>query len=175
MKQVTHHGVYGPDQRWRAFATLSVAVFISILDLFIVNIAFTDIEREWPDAGLSGLSWVLSAYAIVLAALLVPLGRVGDLVGRKRVFQAGLVVFVLGSALCAAAPSPELLIAARVLQGIGAAALTPTSLSLLLPLFSGRERRRSSERGPRSAGWERRWGRRSGASSCRPAGAGSSW
>jgi EmrB/QacA subfamily drug resistance transporter len=140
MKQVTPNGVYGPDQRWRAFATLSVAVFISILDLFIVNIAFTDIEREWPDAGLSGLSWVLSAYAIVLAALLVPLGRVGDLVGRKRVFQAGLVVFVLGSALCAAAPSPELLIAARVLQGIGAAALTPTSLSLLLPLFSGRER-----------------------------------
>jgi EmrB/QacA subfamily drug resistance transporter len=140
VKQVSHLTVYGPDQRWRAFATLSVAVFISILDLFIVNIAFTDIEREWPAAGLSGLSWVLSAYAIVLAALLVPLGRLGDLVGRKRVFQAGLAVFVLGSALCAAAPSPELLIAARVLQGVGAAALTPTSLSLLLPLFSGPQR-----------------------------------
>jgi EmrB/QacA subfamily drug resistance transporter len=140
MMQVSTPSTYGPDQRWRAFATLSVAVFISVLDLFIVNIAFPDIEREWPDAGLSGLSWVLSAYAIVLAALLVPFGRVGDLVGRKRVFQAGLAVFVLASALCALAPSPGFLIAARVLQGVGAAALTPTSLSLLLPLFPRDER-----------------------------------
>ena len=140
MTQFSSPSVYGPAQRWRAFATLAVAVFISILDLFIVNIAFSSIERQWPGAGLSGLSWVLSAYAIVLAALLVPLGRVGDLVGRKRVFQAGLAVFVLGSALCAAAPAPEFLIAARVLQGAGAAALTPTSLSMLLPLFDERER-----------------------------------
>jgi EmrB/QacA subfamily drug resistance transporter len=140
VKQVSSPLTYGRDERWRAFATLSVAVFISILDLFIVNIAFTDIEREWPGAGLSGLSWVLSAYAIVLAALLVPLGRLGDLYGRKSVFQAGVAVFVLGSGLCALAPSPEFLIGARVLQGIGAAALTPTSLSLLLPLFAQRER-----------------------------------
>src|SRR6195256_4430024 len=85
--QASPRSIYGPDRRWRAFATLSVAVFISILDLFIVNIAFTDIEREWPAVSLSGLSWVLSAYAIVLAALLVPLGRLGDLLGRKRVVQ----------------------------------------------------------------------------------------
>src|SRR3954452_22175694 len=90
MKQVGVSSTYTPDTRWRAFATLSVAVFISILDLFIVNIAFPDIERQWPAAGLSGLSWLLSAYAIALAALLVPLGRLGDLVGRKLVFQAGL-------------------------------------------------------------------------------------
>jgi EmrB/QacA subfamily drug resistance transporter len=133
--------VYTPERRWRAFATLSVAVFISILDLFIVNIALPDIRSEWPGADLSGLAWVLSAYAIVLAALLVPLGRLGDVVGRKRVFEAGLALFVLGSALCAAAPSPELLVAARVLQGVGAAALTPTSLSLLLPLFPKGERK----------------------------------
>jgi EmrB/QacA subfamily drug resistance transporter len=140
MIKASSSSTYGPDQRWRAFATLALAVFISILDLFIVNIAFSSIERQWPGAGLSGLSWALSAYAITLAALLVPLGRVGDLVGRKRVFQAGLGVFVLGSALCAAAPSPEFLIGARVLQGAGAAALTPTSLSMLLPLFGERER-----------------------------------
>src|SRR2546423_9648028 len=109
MKQASPIPTYGPDRRWRAFATLSVAVFISILDLFIVNIAFPDIERQWPGAGLSGLSWVLSAYAIVLAALLVPLGRLGDLIGRKRVFQAGLALFVLGSGLCAVAPSPGFL------------------------------------------------------------------
>jgi EmrB/QacA subfamily drug resistance transporter len=140
MKQVSRSSLYGPDRRWQAFGVLAVAVFISILDLFIVNIAFSSIERQWPSAGLSGLSWVLSAYAIVLAALLVPLGRIGDLIGRKRVFQTGLGVFVLGSALCAASPSPEVLIGARVLQGAGAAALTPTSLSLLLPMFAERER-----------------------------------
>lgn len=140
MKKATPSAIYGPDRRWLAFGTLAVAVFISILDLFIVNIAFSSIERQWPGAGLSGLSWVLSAYAIVLAALLVPLGRVGDLLGRRRVFQTGLGVFVIGSALCAGAPSPEFLIAARVLQGAGAAALTPTSLSMLLPLFAERER-----------------------------------
>lgn len=140
MTQVNRFSTYGPDHRWRAFATLAVAVLISVLDLFIVNIAFPAIERQWPAAGLSGLSWVLSGYAIVLAALLVPFGRLGDLVGRRRVFQIGLAVFVLGSALCAVAPSPGLLIAARVLQGAGAAALTPTSLSMLLPLFPDRER-----------------------------------
>lgn len=126
--------------RWRSFATISVAVFISILDLFIVNIAFSDIRREFSDASLSELSWVLNAYAIALAALLVPFGKLGDVVGRKRVFQAGLLVFVAASALCAVAPSVELLIAARALQGIGAAALTPTSLGLVLPLFPAGER-----------------------------------
>lgn len=94
-----------------------MAVLISVLDLFIVNIAFPAIERQWPGAGLSGLSWMLSGYAIVLAALLVPFGRLGDLIGRRRVFQAGLAVFVLGSALCALAPSPGWLIGARLLQG----------------------------------------------------------
>jgi EmrB/QacA subfamily drug resistance transporter len=140
MTQVRCPQGYGAEQRWWAFATLAVAVFISVLDLFIVNIAFSSIERQWPGAGLASLSWVLSGYGIALAALLVPLGRLGDLLGRKRVFQAGLGIFVAASALCAAAPSPEFLVAARVLQGVGAAALTPTSLSLLLPLFAARER-----------------------------------
>lgn len=135
-----NNGIFDESQRWRAFAVLSIAVFISILDLFIVNIAFVDIEREWPDAGRSQLSWILSAYAIVLAALLVPLGRIGDMAGRKLVFQAGLVTFIIASAACAFATTPEMLIAARVVQGIGAAALTPTSLSLLLPLFPAKER-----------------------------------
>jgi EmrB/QacA subfamily drug resistance transporter len=122
-------------ERWRSFATISVAVFISVLDLFIVNIAFADIRHDFADASLSRLSWILNAYAIAFAAFLVPAGKLGDVVGRKRVFQVGLLGFVLGSALCAIAPSVELLIAARVLQGAGAAALTPTSLSLVLPLF----------------------------------------
>jgi len=117
-------------------AVLCAAVFMSSLDLFIVNIAFPQLAAEF-DGGPSRetLSWVLSAYAIVYAALLIPAGRLADLIGRKRVFLAGLAIFTVASAICAAATSVELLIAARGLQAVGAAALLPTSLALLLPEF----------------------------------------
>jgi EmrB/QacA subfamily drug resistance transporter len=120
---------------WRVFAVVALAVFLSILDLFIVNIAFPDLRRDFGGSSLSGLSWVLTAYAIVFAAVLVPAGKLGDLYGRRRMFVGGLALFTLGSALCAVAPSVGALVAARVLQGIGAAALTPNSLGLVLPLF----------------------------------------
>src|SRR5215211_3839472 len=101
---------------WRSFSVISVAVFISILDLFIVNIAFPDIRADFPGSSLSELSWILNAYGIALAALLVPFGKLGDVTGRKRVFEAGVLIFVAGSGLCALAPSPGFLIAARALQ-----------------------------------------------------------
>src|SRR3954449_10925711 len=109
---------------WRVFAVVALAVFLSILDLFIVNIAFPDLRRDFGGTELSGLSWVLTAYAIVFAATLVPAGRLGDLYGRRKVFVIGLALFTLGSALCAVSPSVEALVAARVVQGVGAAALT---------------------------------------------------
>src|SRR4051794_7604312 len=115
----------------RVLVVVSAAVFMASLDLFIVNIAFPDIQRDLGGSDTS-LSWVLNAYAIVLAALLVPLGRFADLVGRRRAFVAGLVVFTLASALCAVATSVPTLVAARILQATGAAALVPTSLALLL-------------------------------------------
>ena len=125
---------------WRGFAVISVAVFVASLDLFIVNIAFPAIGEDFPEASVSGLSWILSAYAIVYASLLVPFGKLGDLVGRLRVFRAGLAVFTVGSALCALAPSAGLLVAARIVQAAGAAAITPTSLGLLLPRFPPEKR-----------------------------------
>ena len=79
-----------PTSPWRGFAFISIAIFIASLDLFIVNIAFPAIGEDFPEASVSGLSWILSAYAIVFAALLVPFGKLGDLVGRLRVFRAGL-------------------------------------------------------------------------------------
>jgi EmrB/QacA subfamily drug resistance transporter len=115
------------------FAVLAVAVFTATLDVFIVNIAVPSIRSSWPGSSVADISWVLNAYAIVFAALLVPAGRLGDVIGRRRVFAAGLVAFGVGSALCAAAPSLGFLIGARVLQGAGAAAVTPTSLGLMLP------------------------------------------
>jgi EmrB/QacA subfamily drug resistance transporter len=122
-------------RHWQVLAVVTAGAFLANLDLFIVNIAFPAIRADFPGAGLSQLSWVLNGYAIVFAALLVPAGRLADLVGRKRLFLTGLGVFLVASALCAAAPGAWPLIGARVVQAIGAALLIPTSLALLLPEF----------------------------------------
>src|SRR4051812_16148973 len=127
------HRPPGAGSPGKVFAVLAVAVFIATLDVFIVNIAVPSIRVNWPGTSVADLSWVLNAYAIVFAALLVPAGKLGDVIGRRRVFTAGLVAFGAGSALCAASPSLGFLIAARLLQGVGAAAVTPTSLGLMLP------------------------------------------
>ena len=111
---------------------LSLAVFMSSLDLFIVNLAFPSIGRQYPGTSLSSLSWVLNAYTIVFAAVLVPAGRWADRIGRRRSLVAGLAAFSLGSLLCGVAPGVAALIAARVIQAAGAGAMVPASLSLLL-------------------------------------------
>ena len=111
---------------------LSLAVFMSSLDLFIVNLAFPYISRQYPGTSLSSLSWVLNAYTIVFAAVLVPAGRWADRIGRRRLFVAGLAAFSAGSVLCALAPGVAALIVARVIQATGAGAMVPASLSLLL-------------------------------------------
>jgi EmrB/QacA subfamily drug resistance transporter len=110
-------------------------VFLSSLDLFIVNIAFPSISATYHGESLSSLSWVLSAYTIVFAAALVPAGRWADRTGRKRAFLLGLGIFTAASALCAVAPSLGVLVAARVVQATGGALMLPTSLGLLLPAF----------------------------------------
>jgi len=113
-------------------AVLSLAAFMASLDLFIVNVAFDDIGRDFAGASLSSLSWVLNGYAIVYAATLVPLGRAADRFGPKRGFLIGLGLFTLASGACAASPSLLILVLGRVLQALGAALLTPTSMGLLL-------------------------------------------
>src|SRR5215211_3393049 len=100
------------QRRWQVLTLVSVATFVASLDLFIVNIAFPDIRADLGGASVGALSWVLNAYAIVFAALLVPAGRLADRTGRKRGFLAGLALFSLGSALCGAAPSVATLVAA---------------------------------------------------------------
>jgi EmrB/QacA subfamily drug resistance transporter len=128
------------ERRWQVLTVVSVAVFMVSLDLFIVNLAFPHIAADFEGASPAAVSWVLNAYAIVIAALMVPAGRMADRAGRKRAFLAGLALFALGSALCGAAPSIGTLVAARVVQAAGAALLVPTSLALLLPEFSAAER-----------------------------------
>lgn len=127
-------------QRWKVLSITSVGVFMASLDLFIVNIAFPDLAAEFSGTSLPSLSWVLNAYAIVFAALLVPGGRIADRVGRKRVFVTGLLLFAAASALCAAAPSIPFLVGARVLQAAGGALMIPATLGLILPAFPPEQR-----------------------------------
>ena len=132
--------VPGARQVTAVVGVLSLAVFMSSLDLFIVNLAFPYIGRQYPGTSLSSLSWVLNAYTIVFAAVLVPAGRWADRIGRRRVFVAGLAAFGVGSLLCGLAPGVAALIAARVIQAIGAGLMVPASLSLLLAAVPARSR-----------------------------------
>jgi EmrB/QacA subfamily drug resistance transporter len=111
---------------------LAIAVFMSSLDLFIVNLAFPSIGQEYAGAQLGSLSWILNAYTIVFAAVLVPAGRWADQIGRRRALVAGLAVFTGGSLLCGLAPGVGWLVAARTVQAVGAGVMVPASLSLLL-------------------------------------------
>jgi len=122
---------------------LSLAVFMSGLDLFIVNLAFPYIGIEYRGTSLSSLSWVLNGYTIVFAAVLVPAGRWADRVGRRRILTVGLVAFSFGSLLCGLAPGVAELIAARVIQAAGAGLMVPASLSLLLAAVPASARSRA--------------------------------
>lgn len=123
-----------PDSRRVAavVGVLSLAVFMSSLDLFIVNLAFPAITRAYRGTDLGTLSWVLNGYTIVFAAVLVPAGRWADRVGRRQLLVAGMATFGLGSLLCGVAPEVWLLVGARVVQAVGAGLMVPASLSLLL-------------------------------------------
>lgn len=109
-------------------------LFMVMLDNTVVNVALPSIQREL-EAGLSGLALVIDAYILVFASLLLTAGSLGDRFGRRRVFRAGLVVFTASSALCGLAPALPALVAGRVLQAVGAAALLPSSLAILTATF----------------------------------------
>ena len=125
-----------PRQRPRVvFLVTALGAFMASLDLSIVNVAFPALERSFPHDPSAALAWVIIGYGIVFGSLLVIAGRTADRLGSRRVFFAGLGVFCLGSALCGFAPSVLLLVFGRLIQGVGAAALLPASLSLLLDAF----------------------------------------
>jgi MFS family permease len=120
---------------WGVFGIASVAVFLVSLDTTVLFAAFGALRAGFPGSTAGDLSWVLNAYTVVFAALLVPAGRLADAHGRKRIFQLGLVLFLAASAACGAAPDVPALIAARAVQAVGAALLTPSSLALVLDAF----------------------------------------
>jgi MFS family permease len=121
--------------RLRVLAICCMSVFVVSLDNTIVNVALPSIRNELS-ASVSQLQWVVDAYTVVLASLLVLGGSVADRIGRARVFSAGLVVFTLGSLLCSAAPSASWLIAFRMVQALGGSMLNPVAMSIIPNTFT---------------------------------------
>ncbi len=118
----------------KVLALTSIGVMLVSLDISIVNVAFGSFVEQWPESRRT-LTWVFSAYNISYAAGLLTAGRLADAFGRKRAFLSGLTIFMIGSLLCALAPSALLLVCARIVQALGGAILTPASLALVLPEF----------------------------------------
>jgi EmrB/QacA subfamily drug resistance transporter len=121
---------------WVVLASTSLAVFAVFLDTTILFVAFPSISESFPSTSASTMSWVLNGYTIVFAALLIPAGKLADRIGRRKTFLSAVVVFTVASMLCGLAPTAGLLIAARILQAVGAAALVPASLAMVLQTFS---------------------------------------
>jgi EmrB/QacA subfamily drug resistance transporter len=127
------------DRKWWTLVAVVVGVFMLLLDVTIVNVALPDIEKSLH-AKLSDLQWVIDAYALTLAALLLTAGSLADMFGRRRLYAIGIVVFTCGSLLCGLAGSPLFLTLARAFQGVGGAIMFATSLALLSHAFRGRDR-----------------------------------
>lgn len=117
-------------RKWLVLGVLSAALFMVNLDVTIVNIALPDIMEQLP-ASLADAEWVLNAYVLIFAILLITMGRLGDIFGRKRLFIGGLLIFTLSSLLCGLAPNIGWLIAGRIIQAVGGAAMMPATLSIL--------------------------------------------
>src|SRR5215213_593852 len=132
--------VASQQRKWLALALLSAVQFMVVLDIAIVNVALPSIQ---VDLGFSqaNLQWVISAYALVFGGFLLLGGRSADLLGRRRIFIFGLILFTIGSLLCGLAWSEASLIGARAIQGLGAATISPAALAILMTTFAeGRER-----------------------------------
>jgi EmrB/QacA subfamily drug resistance transporter len=127
------------ERKWWTLVLISIATFMLLLDITVVNVALPDIQRDL-DASLASLQWVVDAYSLMLAAFLLTAGSLGDRLGRRRVFSLGFGLFTFASFLCGIAGDPTLLNLARGLQGIGGAAMFATSLALIGQEFHGRDR-----------------------------------
>lgn len=125
---------------WPSFWIASIAVFLVSLDSTVLFAAFGALRQAFPAASAADLSWVLNGYTVVYAAMLVPAGGLADAHGRKRVFLGGVALFLAASMACGMADSVGLLVAARVVQALGAALLTPASLSIVLAAFPAEKR-----------------------------------
>ena len=135
-------GLTEANRRWWTLAGTCMGLFVLMLDSTVINVALPDIARDL-DVTTAGLQWVMNAYLLVLAAFVVSAGSVGDILGRRRVFVIGMAVFAAGSVVAATSHGEEMLVAGRVLQGLGGAALLGLSLAIVSTVFPAGERARA--------------------------------
>jgi EmrB/QacA subfamily drug resistance transporter len=127
------------EYKWKALAAVAIGTFMSTLDSSIVNVAMPTLASEFQ-VEITTVEWVAMAYMLTVTGLLISLGRLSDMVGRKRIYNLGLLIFTAGSALCALAGGIGVLIAARVVQGVGAAMLAANGAAILTSAFPRTER-----------------------------------
>ena len=127
------------ERKWWTLVLISIATFMLLLDITVVNVALPDIRTDL-NASLSSLQWVVDAYSLMLASILLTAGSLGDRLGRRRVFTIGFAIFTFASFLCGIAGDPTLLNLARGLQGVGGAGMFATSLALIGQEFHGKDR-----------------------------------
>ena len=129
------------NYKWWAFGAIAIGTFISVVDTGSVMVALPDIERHF-NTDLPTVQWVVVGYALAISVLLLPMGRLGDIAGRKRVYLGGFVIFVLAAALAGASRWTNLptLIVAKVLQGIGSAMIQANGMAILISIFPAHER-----------------------------------
>ncbi len=127
------------DRKWWTLIAVNVGIFMLLMDITVVNVALPDIQRELH-ASFDDLQWVVNAYALSLAALLLTAGSIADLFGRRRLFAIGLVIFTAASMTCGLSSGPLMLNVARAVQGVGGAIMLATSLALIAGAFRGRDR-----------------------------------
>jgi EmrB/QacA subfamily drug resistance transporter len=132
-------GTESSDKKWWTLGAVGIGLFMLLLDLTIVNVALPSIQRQLHGS-ISDLQWVIDAYALSLGALMLTAGSLADMLGRKRLWIIGVVIFTAGSALCGAAQSPLFLTLARAGQGVGGAIMFATSLALVAQAFRGADR-----------------------------------
>src|SRR5919199_6422493 len=132
--------LFAPENRkWWTLAAVAVGLFMIMLDNTVVNVALPSIRKDLG-IGISELEWVVNAYALTFGVLLLSGGKLADLLGRRAIFVAGLVIFTASSLVCGLAEGSAMLIAARTVQGIGAALMNPATLSIIQATFPPRQR-----------------------------------
>ena len=126
-------------RKWLPLLTVSLGTFMLLIDVTIVNVALPDMASDLKTT-FGSLQWVVDAYALTLAALVLGAGSIADLMGHRRAYAGGLALFAVSSLVCGVAPNADALVAARAVQGVGAAAMFATTFALLNSNYTGRDR-----------------------------------
>ena len=136
------HLITEENSRWWTLAAMCFALFMIVLDNTVVNVALPAIQNDL-NASIAGLEWTVNGYSLSFAVLLATGGRLGDILGRRRMFLAGVIIFAASSATAGVAPSETALVVSRVIQGAGAALMMPATLSIITNAFPPEERGRA--------------------------------